>query len=89
MATRHFDKASLGAIPESAMPFSLLMSGYATPLRLILAEQPERAGREPVRRDASDAEWGNIGRGVRWAFAIEGGAALAICAVWALWRLVW
>jgi hypothetical protein len=88
MATRHFDNASLGAVPESLLPFSLLMSGYAAPLRLIRQHQPDAADREE-QGYGSTVESGNIGRCIRWAFAIEGGAAAAVCAIWALCRLIW
>jgi len=93
MATRHFDNASLGAIPESLLPFSLLMKGYTTPLRLIGPQQAARSRRREERAEspavaAAAAEAGNIGRGIRWAFALEGGAALLIGAIWALCRLL-
>jgi len=88
MATRHFDNASLGTVPESFLPFSLLMRGYATPLRLIRPRQSEKAGREQLPAPTV-AESGDIGRCLRWAFAIEGGAAAAICAIWVLCRVFW
>jgi hypothetical protein len=87
MATRHFDNASLGAVPEPLLPFNLLMSGYAAPLRLIRPQQPEAADGE--EQWSGSEESGNIGRCIRWAFAIEGGAAVAIYAVWSLCHLIW
>jgi hypothetical protein len=85
MATRHFDNASLGAFPESIFARTLLMSGYAAPLRLIRPLPGESGFRQ---RRASEVDTNNIGRCVRWAFAIEGGAALAVYAIWALVRLL-
>jgi hypothetical protein len=83
MATRHFDNASLGAVPESLLPHWLLMSGYAAPLRYVRAQRAAIANRD---ENWAFAESGNIGRCIRWAFAIEGGVALVI---WALIRLIW
>lgn len=81
MATRHFDNASLGRFPESLLPVNLWMSGHAAPLRLVGAQQQTLAGRRGV---PAGPEAGNIGRCIRWAFALEGGAALLIYAAWVL-----
>ena len=89
MATRHFDNATLGAIPESLLPHSLLMNGYATPLRLIRTEEAKEVLTEEAWPTPGIADSGNIGRCLRWALAIEGGAVLLICAIWALSRLAW
>jgi hypothetical protein len=87
MATRHFDHASLGACPESLLPLNLLMSGFAAPLKLLRPQPSEIRSRETAWMPAREVETGNIGRCIRWAFAIEGASALAALAVWALWRL--
>jgi hypothetical protein len=89
MATRHFDKAAVGTIPKPFLPFSLLMSGFAAPLRLVHPQHSEAAGREADWPTSAFVDSGNIGRCVRWAFVIEAGAALAICTIWALCRLLW
>jgi hypothetical protein len=85
MATRQFDNASLGAFPESIFARTLLMSGCAAPLRLI---RPLPAESEFRQRPAPEVDTNNIGRCIRWAFAIEGVAALAVYAVWALVRML-
>lgn len=85
MATRHFDNASLGAFSESMFASSLLMSGYAAPLRLI---RPLQTATIPSPRPDAEPDAGNIGRCIRWAFAVEGVAALAVCAIWAMVRLL-
>jgi len=88
MATRHFDHASLGAIPESLTPLNLLMSGFAAPLKLVRPQQPEIAVREKAWNAADEVETSNIGRCIRWAFALEAGAAVVVFAVWAACRLL-
>ncbi len=88
MATRHFDYASLGAIPESLSPLNLLMSGFAAPLRLLRPQQSEIAIREKALNAGEEVETSNMGRCIRWAFALEAGAALVVFAVWAACRLL-
>ena len=80
MATRHFD--NLGSLP--ALSSTLLMSGFAAPLRLVLPKQTDV--RDLDRAPAED-DCGDMGRCIRWAFAIEGGAALLVYALWQIWRL--
>jgi hypothetical protein len=88
VATRHFEHASLGAIPEPLLPLNLLMSGFAAPLRLLRPQQSEDAVREKAWYAEEEVETSNIGRCIRWAFAIEAGAVLVVFVVWAGWRLL-
>jgi hypothetical protein len=92
MATRHFENAHLGILPDSLLSSTLLMSGYAAPLRLTRARQAEP--RQDVTRKfgaerpaLAEMDVNNIGRCIRWAFAIEGGVAALILAGWALLRI--
>jgi len=80
MATRHFD--NLGTLP--VLSSTLLMSGCTAPLRLVVHQQTDL---RDLDRSAAEDDCGNMGRCLRWAFAIEGGAALVIYALWQLWRL--
>lgn len=82
MATRHFD--NLGSLP--VLPSTVLMSGCAAPLRLVLPQQPGSEVRDS-ERSPTEVDWDSMGRCLRWGFAIEGGAALVIYALWQLWRL--
>ena len=88
MATRHFDKTGVGVFPESLLPSTFLMSGYAAPLRLIRPQYPATGAEQCACGTSSNLEVSNIGRCIRWAVAIEGGAALVVYATWAVLRLV-
>jgi hypothetical protein len=89
MATRHFETAPLGIHPDSLLSSTLLMSGLAAPLRLTLtrAQQTERESRGALWQEPEEMDISNIGRCIRWALAIEGGAAALIFAGWALIRI--
>jgi hypothetical protein len=87
MATRHFENAHLGILPDSLLSSTLLMNGYAAPLRLTDAQQADRENSKSALLAPQGLEVNNIGRCIRWAFAIEGGVAALIFAGWALWRL--
>jgi hypothetical protein len=87
MATRHFDKAKL-AEPSDRMLFSTkLMYGYAAPLRKMPGLDQQRLPPGVASGQEAVADLHALGRGLRWAFAIEGGAALLFYAAWCLWRL--
>jgi len=85
--TQRFDNIPLAAASTSLLSPRVQMSSYAAPLT---RTHVMRAG-----AISADAEWpaeaivnlSDLGRGVRWALAIEGAAALGIYAVWHLWRL--
>lgn len=87
MPSQRFDTIPLAAASPSMFSLPLQMSSYAAPLT---RTQVMRAG-----TISTDAEWpaaaivnlSDLARGVRWALAIEGAAALGIYAVWHLWRL--
>jgi hypothetical protein len=86
MATRHFENAQLGILPDSLISSTLLMSGYASPLRLSRPQQAEANNLTSEKPGAAELDVNNIGRCIRWAFAIEGGVAALIFAGWAVWR---
>lgn len=86
MATRYFEKSQMATFSESMV--SPWMSGYAVPLRL--ARVPDRrAPRQSVNyQQQAVADWHALSKGLRWAFAIEGGTALLIYGIWCLLRLL-
>ncbi len=86
MAARHFENAPLGILPDSLISSTLLMSGYAAPLRLTRPQQAEARNRTSDKVVPAELDVNNIGRCIRWAFAIEGGVAALIFAGWAVWR---
>jgi hypothetical protein len=89
MTTRHFENAPLGIHPDSLLSSTLLMSGYAAPLRLTMTrtQQTERDNRGDSMQAPAEMDVNNIGRCIRWALAIEGGAVALICVGWALFRI--
>jgi hypothetical protein len=84
MATRHFENASLATFSDSNLSSTLLMDGFPAPLRLTHVGQPGTEPREGSFSPPAVAEFSNIGRCVRWAFAMEGGAAVVLYAIWVL-----
>ena len=86
MAARHFENAQLGILPDSLISSTLLMSGYAAPLRLTRPQYVQSSSRISERPALETVDVNNIGRCIRWAFAIEGGVAALIFAGWAVWR---
>jgi hypothetical protein len=87
MATRYFEKSQMATFPESMGASGPWMSGYAAPLRLARV-QDRRACHQDQNQDLQPgavADWHALSRGLRWAFAIEGGTALLIYAIWRLW----
>jgi hypothetical protein len=87
MATRHFEKSQMATFPESGVS-SLWMNGYAMPLRLARVHTVGVSPNQRRRQQVAVADWQALGRGVRWAFAIEGGTALLIYGMWCLLRLL-
>jgi hypothetical protein len=89
MATRHFENASLATLSDSILSSALLMDGFPAPLRLTHVEQPGTEVRQEPFPPPAVVEFSNIGKCIRWAFAVEGGAAVAVYAIWAFlhyWR---
>jgi len=86
MATRYFEKSQTATFPESTAS-GLWMSGYAAPLRLARVQGPGAPRLNLYSQQRAVADWHALGKGVRWAFAIEGGSALFIYGIWCLWRL--
>jgi hypothetical protein len=87
MATRHFDNANLTQTSNRLLFSAKLRNGYSTPLRLVRAYDESQARLGANWNQEAVADLQALGRGVRWAFAIEGGTALLIYAVWYLWHL--
>jgi hypothetical protein len=83
MATQYLENSSLATLSDASFSSTLLMDGFSAPLRLTRVEQPGTEIREGAFPPPAAIEFSNIGRCVRWAFAIEGGAAVLVYAVWA------
>jgi hypothetical protein len=84
MATPYFESA----LPDSQWS-SQVMSGRPAPLRVLVREkQPETEQRQWSWPAAAAVDFKNISRCMRWAFALEGSAALVACAVWFACRLI-
>lgn len=86
MATRHFESSNAATFSESVLS-TLLMSGYSAPLRLARVVEPAGIVSSAEWRQEAIEDLHALGRGVRWAFAIEGGFGLLIYAVWCFWHL--
>jgi hypothetical protein len=84
MATRYFESSSLATLSDSFLSSTLLMDGFPAPLRLTRAEQPGTEIREDAFPPPAVVEFTNIGRCIRWGFALEGGVAVLAYAVWVL-----
>jgi len=88
MAARHFENANLAESSENLLFSINLMRGYAAPLRLARVYQSSGARPMAGTQQGAIADVYALARGVCWAFAIEGGAALLIGAGWHLLRLL-
>ena len=88
LATRHFENspAFSGLLSPASPP--KLMSGSAAPLRLARLYDLGAFHSELDRHREAAEDLYALARGVRWAFAIEGGTALLIYAVWHLWQIL-
>ena len=86
MAARRFVNANAATFSEAVLS-TLLMSGYSAPLRLAHVVEPTMVSSTEWRQEAID-DLHALGKGVRWAFAIEAGFGLLIYAAWHLWRLL-
>lgn len=88
MATRYFEKSQMATFSESLGSSGPWMSGYAAPLRLARVQDRRALNESLDWQQRAVADWHALSKGIRWAFAIEGGTALLIYAIWCLWRLL-
>jgi hypothetical protein len=88
MATRHFDNASLADSSEYFLISSNQVARFAPPFRQAPGYNERRTPLPGSMSQVAVADTHALARGVRWAFAIEGGAALLIYAAWYLWHLL-
>ena len=63
------------------------MSSYAAPLMPAQVLDSSAMDAEAEWPPEAIVNWGNLGKGIRWAIAIEGVAALAVYGAWQLWHL--
>lgn len=88
MATRYFEKSQMATFPESLVSPGPWMSGYAAPLRLARVQDRRSLHQSSDWQQQAVADWHALSKGLRWAFAIEGGTALLIYGLWQLARLL-
>jgi hypothetical protein len=86
MATRYFEKSQMATFSESMV--SPWMKGYAAPLRLARVADRRAPRQSVIYQQQAVADWHALSKGLRWAFAIEGGTALLIYGIWCLMRLL-
>jgi hypothetical protein len=87
MATQPFDNAHLLTVSPSQLAPQLQMSSYATTVAgaHVLRNCAVRADAESAAEAIVNLH--RLGKGVGWALAIEGVAALSIYGIWYLWHL--
>lgn len=83
--TRAFDKTT--ASSPSLLSSKLKMSSYAAPLMAAHVVDSSRIDAKPDWPIEAIVDWGNLGKGIRWALGIEAVVTLAGYGVWQLWHL--
>jgi hypothetical protein len=84
--TRSFDNSNPGTFPAPPLSRSLQMGSYAAPMLRRRVIQERGVYREMPAEAVADIRV--LGKGVGWALAIEGAAALCVCLVWHLCSLL-
>ncbi len=87
MQTQGFDNTRLKADSPSLLSPTMQMSSYAAPLMAAHVIESSASDAETEFPPEAIVNWGDLGKGVRWALAIEGVTALAIYGAWQLWHL--
>lgn len=87
MLTRPFDNPRLARYSSEAKPL-MQMSSYAVPLGQGRSLDDGPFSAEIGWSSEAVVDVGALGKGVRWALAIEGCAALSIYCIWHLWSLL-
>jgi len=87
VATQRFDDAHLVAASPSLLVPRIQMASYAS--TFASAQAIASSGLRAKTEWASDAivNLRLLGKGVGWALAIEGAAALSLYALWHMWQL--
>ena len=86
MQSQAFDNANLSAPSSSLLSPTIEMSSFAAPLAAHVVESSATDAEAEFPPEAI-VNWGDLGKGVRWALAIEGAAALVVYGTWQLWHL--
>jgi hypothetical protein len=63
-----------------------MRGSYAAPIQVHFHRVTAISLAEDRRKDASVDRY-SLGKGLRWAFALEAGAALILYGIWQLWHL--
>lgn len=88
MPTRPFDNSNSTSLAVPRFPRLLEMSSQPVPL-LQRSERVDRGASSTIDwPDNPDVEGRALGKGVCWALAIEGAAAIGIYGLWHLWSLI-
>jgi hypothetical protein len=84
--TQAFDNANPTDASPSLLSPTMQMSSYAAPMMAAQVIDSSPTDAEAEFPPEAIVNWGNLGKGVRWALAIEGAVALVIYGGWQLWR---
>lgn len=87
--TRGFENKGLTATPRSLLSPTMQMSSYAAPLTAAQVVSTNTTDAEAEWPPETVVDWGDLGKGVRWALTIEGILALVFYGGWQLlhfWR---
>ena len=87
MQTQGFDNTRLKAESPSLLSPTMQMSSYAAPLIAAHVVDTTAADAEAEFPPEAIVNWGDWGKGVRWALGIEAVTALVIFGAWQLWHL--
>ena len=89
MPTRSFDNSKMATYSSAPLARSIEMSSFAVPLTRSRAIDEGQVSAEIGWSPEAVVDLGALGKGVGWALAIEGSAALCIyfaCQLWILLR---
>jgi hypothetical protein len=81
-----FDNKSLTATPRTQFSSTMQMNSYAAPLTAAQVVDSSVTNVEAEWPPETIVEWGSLGKGIRWAFAIEGIIAVVLYGAWQLWH---
>ena len=89
MPTRSFDNSKMATYSSAPLARTIEMSSYAVPLTRGRAIDERAVSAEIGWPPEAVVDLGALGKGVCWALAIEGSAAMCIyfaCQLWILFR---
>ena len=87
MQTQGFDNTRLKAESPSLLSPTMQMSSYAAPLMAAHVVDSSATDAEVEFPPEAIVNWGDLGKGVRWALGIEAVTGLVVFGAWQLWHL--